>query len=161
MTEFSFEGVSAMLALQQLVSNYWNELDSNAARNITDFYAEDCRFSAGTIHDSTGRAGVRKFYDERAHLVRDEKGGIRTTRHTSTNLRISLHEADRATLDFVLINYSGAGAPPIGGFEGPTMVSDVRMECRREGREWRIVSFRGTPIFVGDEPFTQKVLARK
>ena len=33
--------------LQQMIAGYWRELDLNGARDITDFYVEDCRFVAG------------------------------------------------------------------------------------------------------------------
>jgi ketosteroid isomerase-like protein len=156
------DNLLAVVQLQQMVADYWHELDGREARNITDFYAEDCTFRAGANYHYTGRAGVRKFYDDRAVFVRDEKDGARTTRHTFVNLRVTVEDANNASLDFVLVNYSGGGNPPITGFEGPTMVSDVSWVCRRDaGGAWRITHFRGVPQFVSDEPFSVKVLSKK
>jgi hypothetical protein len=150
----------AAMELQQLVSEYWDELDSNQARNVTNFYTEDCTFTAGQNYAAQGRAGVRKFYDERAKIVAQEKDGQRTTRHTFTNFRASFADADRARVDFVMINYSGAGTAPIV-FSGPSMVSDVAFECRRDAQgAWKIAAFIGAPMFVTNEPFAEKFLAK-
>jgi ketosteroid isomerase-like protein len=151
----------AAMELQQLVSEYWGELDSNQARNVTDFYLEDCSFTAGTTYSGKGRAGVRKFYDERAKFVSEEKDGIRTTRHTYANFKVAFENDNSARVDFVMINYSGSGAPPIAGFTGPSMVSDVTFECRRDAQgQWKIAAFMGTPMFVTQEGFAEKFLAK-
>jgi ketosteroid isomerase-like protein len=153
--------IAARLELQQLVTDYWRELDHNGARNITDFYAEDCTFVAGVNYSLSGRAGVRQFYDARAELVQGEKDGVRTTRHTYTNLSIRLESEDKARVELVTINYSGGGHPPVTDFTGPTMVADVALDCRREpDGAWRIVRFAGAPLFVGAEPFTRKVVMK-
>lgn len=155
------ESVSAILELQQLVSDYWHELDSNEARNVTDFYTDDCSYIAGASFNLKGRAGVRKFYDDRARHVATEKDGIRNTRHLAANVRISLKGKNRAAVDFVMVNYSGAGKPPVRDFTGPSMVSDVYWECVREtDGKWRLESFRGEPMFIGNEGFIGKVLGK-
>ena len=155
------ERIAATLELQQFVADYWHELDANCAQRITEFYVDDCTFVAGANYSYSGHAGVRKFYDDRAELVRDEIDGVRTTRHTAVNLRIAFRSPGTARLEFVLVNYSGAGCTPVQGFEGPTMVCDVILDCRRDNDGgWRIVNFRGIPLFVGSEPFSRKVLAK-
>ena len=155
------ESVSATLELQQLISDYWHELDSNGARNVTDYYTEDCSFIAGAAFNLKGRAGVRQFYDDRAKHVATEKDGIRNTRHLAANVRISLTGRNSAIVEFVMVNYSGAGAPPVKDFTGPSMVSDVYWDCRREADgKWRLVTFRGEPQFIGGENFIGKVLGK-
>src|SRR5206468_3859014 len=100
---------------------------------------------AGDNYSAMGRAGVRKFYDERAKIVAEEKGGQRTTRHTVANFKAKFESDSRARVDFVMINYSGAGAAPII-FSGPSMVSDITLECRRDAQgAWKIASFKGAP----------------
>ena len=149
----------AAMELQQLVSEYWDELDSNQARNVTDFYTEDCTFAAGGNFSGKGRDGVRKFYDERARVVAQEKDG-RLTRHTFANFKVKFESDSQARVDFVMINYSGSGAAPIM-FSGPSMVSDITFECRRDGQgDWKIAVFKGTPMFVTNEPFAEKFLAK-
>ena len=155
------ESVSATLELQQLISDYWHELDSNGARNVTDDYTEDCEDVAGASFNLKGRAGVRQFYDERAKHVATEKDGIRNTRHLAANVRIALKGKDRASVEFVMVNYSGAGKPPVTDFTGPSMVADVFWECVREADgKWRLASFRGAPLFIGNEGFIGKVLGK-
>jgi ketosteroid isomerase-like protein len=150
---------SAAMELQQLVSEYWDELDSNQAQNVTDFYLEDCIFTAGQNYSGKGRAGVRKFYDERARNVAQEKDG-RLTRHTFANFKVKFASDNEARVDFVMINYSGSGAAPIV-FAGPSMVSDITFECRRDAQgEWKIAAFKGQPMFVTNEPFAEKFLAK-
>jgi ketosteroid isomerase-like protein len=148
--------VTAIIDLQQFVAEYWNELDANEARNMADFYVEDC-----TYNGSPGREAVRKFYDERARMLREEKGGTRTVRHTFTNLRVRVDAPDRASLSFILINFAGAGKPPITDLTGPALISDMAWTCRREASgQWRIVTFGGQLLFVGNESFTNKVIAK-
>jgi ketosteroid isomerase-like protein len=149
----------SVLELQLLLANYWNELDGNGARNIESFYVEDCIFTAGAHYEFKGRAGVRKFYDDREKVVAEEKDGIRNCRHTSTNVRISLEGKDKARIDFVMINYSGGGKLPVHHFKGPSMVADITWKCRREADgEWRLESFVGRPVFIGDESFISKMI---
>jgi ketosteroid isomerase-like protein len=153
--------LAATIELQQMIARYWRELDLNEARNITDFYVEDCAFVAGAHYAYTGRAGVRAFYDARAEVVRGEKDGARTTRHTYTNLLVSAEGRDHARVSFVVTNHSGGGRPPVTDYTGPTMVADVTMDCRREpDGEWRIARFTGEPLFIGAEPFTRKVVMK-
>ena len=153
------DSVTATLELQRLVGDYWHELDSNGARNVTDFYTEDCSFVAGATFNLKGRAGVRQFYDDRAKHVATEKDGIRITRHLAANVRIALQDKDHARVEFVMVNYSGAGKAPVKDFSGPSMVSDVYWDCRREADgQWRLVVFSGEPQFIGGENFISKVL---
>lgn len=150
----------AAIELQQFVTEYWAELDSNRARAMADFYLDDCSFSAGRSYSGNGKEGVRKFYEERAKLVAGEKDGIRTTRHVYANFGVSFEVDGTALVQFVLTNYSGGGNPPITAFAGPSMVAEVTLKCRRGAQgDWKIASFRGTPLFIANEDFTQKFLS--
>ena len=108
-----YRSADAILNLQQLVADYWNELDYRGGGKMHSFYTDDCSFVAGEHYSLAGSEGVKSFYDNRAALVASEFGGTRTTRHTYTNLSISLPAPDQAELSMVCINYSGAGAPPL------------------------------------------------
>lgn len=153
-----FDPLAAM-ELQQFVSEYWNELDCNQARSILDFYHEDCSFRAGEYYSGEGRDAVRTFYRSRAGFVAEEKDGVRTSRHTFTNFRVSFADDGSAHVEFAMINYSGAGNPPIRDFAGPSMVTDVALDCRRDADgNWKISSFRGTPLFMAPEDFAQRFL---
>ena len=75
------------------------------------------------------------------------------------NVRIALQDKDHARVEFVMVNYSGAGKAPVKDFSGPSMVSDVYWDCRREADgQWRLVVFSGEPQFIGGENFISKVL---
>jgi hypothetical protein len=158
MRRFTPEQAAAALEIEQFVSAYWHEIDVNGGRNIDDFWFDDGHFTAGTVVDIKGLDGIRKFYADRVELIEKESGGARTSRHTSTNTRCAFEGADRVSLDMTVLNYSGAGSPPIAG-AAPTMVADARMELRRDrAGEWRLMAFHGRSIFVGGDPFQNKRL---
>lgn len=149
----------AAIELLQLVSEYWYELDANKARNMPGFYHEDCSFRAGDFYSGTGKAAVSKFYRTRSKLVAEEKEGVRTTRHTYSNFKVTFADDGSADVVFVLTNYSGGGNPPITDFTGPSMVTDVALRCRRDDEgQWKIASFHGTPLFMVQEEFAEKFL---
>ncbi len=161
MRKFNQGEAIAALELHQLVAEWGHELDSNSGLNITEYYTEDCDYLlAGQVHH--GHAAVRKFYQDRAERVRvQQTDGVRTQRHTITNLRITFQDADHATLNFLITNYSGPGKPPVRNLVGPTVVADCRFECRREADGlWRIALFDSAALFVGNDPFLNAAVVR-
>jgi hypothetical protein len=143
--------------LQQFLAEFWDELDKGGLE-ITRFYFSDGVFVAGD-KTFTGHADIQSFYVDRAERVRtQQEGGVRTARHTFVNLRISLDDNDRATLNFMNITYAGAGSPPVQGLGGPSGISDCRMICERDtdGR-WRLRLFAGAAIFLGNDSFVNKI----
>jgi hypothetical protein len=63
---------------------------------------------------------------------------------------------------YLVANYAADGAPPITGTGGPSLVSRLEADCVREADGmWRFKSVRGTPLFIGDEPYTVSVLIDK
>jgi hypothetical protein len=82
-----------------------------------------------------------------------------TSRHGFANFRVSFSQPGRATVHFLFINFSGAGSPPIANGSTPTIVSDARFECcRSTDGQWRIQSFHGAPIFIGNDPLVNKMV---
>lgn len=148
---------ATMRELEQMMVGYWREVDFNGAADAVGFFTEDVVGAFGAIA-FTGHDGVREYYAARAAKIEAEQG-VRTTRHVYHNLHVVLDAADRATLEFLVLTYGGAGTPPILGGTMPVAISDTRMECRREadGR-WRIHGFYGTPVFVGTESFARTSL---
>src|SRR5438067_10896444 len=107
MARFTPEQAAAGFELEQFVSAYFYELDVNGGRNVGDFWFEDGVFTAGTAVDIKGLTGIKKFYADRNELVKTEQaGGVRTSRHTSMNNRITFDGAERATLKLTANNYS-------------------------------------------------------
>lgn len=161
MSKFTPETAAAALELQQLVADWCNELDVNGGLNCTDFFTEDCIVEAGRI-SYKGHAAMRKFYQDRAdRVLAEQKGGIRTARHVALNPRYSFQGNDRATIRFLVMNFSGEGPPPLFDATLPTIVSDSRFECRRIANgEWRVAEFHSAPVFVGSDPFLNKAVVK-
>jgi hypothetical protein len=160
MRRLSPEEVGATVELQQLIAHYWEELDGNLGRNVEAFWHEDGVFTAGSQVDCRGVAAIKKFYaDRNERVLSDEKDGVRTSRHTSTDMRVTFHGTERATLNLRVINYSAGGKPPIMGAAAPSIVSDLQIEVRRDAAgEWRMSEFHGRPVFVGGDPFQNQTL---
>lgn len=150
---------SDALALQQLISEYCYELDLTGGINAFRFFTTDGRLEVGTMA-FTGHGEMKGFYRGFLEQVREsEPMGKRTTRHVFTNLRIDYVDADVAVVDFIVMNFSSGGVPPILGATSPTVISDARCKCRRSADgSWLIAEFTGAPIFLGDDPLQQKAL---
>lgn len=142
--------------LSQFLGDFFKELDRDGEK-VTDFYTPDGVFSVGG-RAFEGHDGIRGFYADRLERVREQGGGVRTSRHTFVNLRIAASRADRATLEFISLTYAGDGPPPIGGSPGPSVVSDCRLECLRgPSGKWLIERFEGDAIFIGGDPLMNRM----
>jgi len=161
MRKFDQETAVIAIELQQIVAEFAHDLDFNDCRGIADFYAEDGTFAVGD-YTHKGRAAIRKFYADRNERVRAQhKDGIRVSAHTFVNMRVTAEDKNNATVSFTNVNYAGEGHPPVRGTISPAMVTDCRMVFRREPDGiWRITSFSGKPLFVGDDPFTKASLLK-
>ena len=162
MPRFNNETGLAAFELQQLILDWGHDLDINGGLNVADLCTEDCNYLIGG-NSHRGRAGVTKFYSDRAERIRtQQRDGVRTQRHTITNLRVSLQGKDHATVAFMVVNYSAEGKAPALNLVGPTIVADSRMECRRDADgEWRIALFDSKPVFVGNDPFLNASVVKK
>lgn len=161
MRKFDPETAAIALQLQQIVAEFAHDLDFNECRGIADFYAEDGVFAVGD-YTYRGRAAIAKFYSDRSERVRTQhKDGIRVSAHTFVNLHIDIADQNNATVCFTNVNYAGEGQPPVRGTITPAMVTDCRMVFHREKDDvWKITSFSGQPLFVGDDPFTKASLLK-
>lgn len=159
MRTFNQEAVIAAFELQQLVADYCHLLDCNDGVGAAEFFTEDCLVEAGLV-SYRGRAAMKKFYSELAQRVSSEqKDGVWTSRHGFTNFRVAFAAADRATVNFLFVNFSAVGRAPLLNATKPSVISDARLECRRDARgQWRIFELRGAPIFVGDDPHLNKTV---
>lgn len=158
MTSLSqIEHAVSTLDLQHLVADYCHELDTTAGLEATRLLTKDCCFDLGQMQ-LRGHEEIQRFYEDFAAKVQ-ASAAVRTTRHVATNMRITVEDASRAQIDFVVLNFSGSGTPPLATGTVPTIVSDAHFECLREadGR-WRIARFTGGPVFVGDDPLQNQAL---
>jgi hypothetical protein len=157
MRTFNSETAIAAIELEQLVADYCHTLDCGGGVAGIEFFTEDCVVEVGNI-SYRGHAAMRKFYSGLAQDIQTD-GTAWTSRHGFTNFRVSFPEANRATVNFLFINFSGAGSPPIVNGSTPTIVSDARFECcRRPDGQWRIQSFHGAPIFIGNDPLVNRMV---
>ncbi len=148
MRKFTAEQAVVGFELEQLVSGYWLEVDANDAANITDFFTEDCKYRGGTTLNFAGRAGVAKFYEN----VKATRDPARVVRHTVVNIHVDVHDNNNGTVNYMIVTYAKSGTPPIQGLTGPSQVTDVRLQCRREPDGiFRILDFFGNAIFIGGE----------
>ncbi len=162
MPKFDQEKAISAIELQQLIADWGYELDMNGGLNISGLCTEDCNYLVGGV-SYRGHAAVNKFYADRGERVRaQQKDGIRTQRHTITNLRVSFEDKNRATGNFILVNYSAEGKAPVFNLVGPTILADCRMEFRREtDGEWLIALFDSAPTFIGNDPFLNAAVVKK
>jgi ketosteroid isomerase-like protein len=162
MRKFNSDTAVIAVELQQMISEFAHEIDTNDGRGITDFYIEDGVFAVGDF-TRTGHAEIRKFYADGAERARARsKDGVRVRRHTYVNHRVEVQDKDNATIHFINVHYAGEGKPPLMGAISPAMVTECRMVCRRcEDGLWRIVVFDGMPMFVGDnDPVSRAALLK-
>jgi len=148
--KFDPETAVAAMELEQIVADYWQEIDDNGGCGAADFFTEDCVVQLGSS-SFKGHAGVTKYYADRLEKIRvTQKDGVRTTRHSFSNLRMSFENNNRATLRFLIIGYAAAGSAPVANATVPAGVSDMRFECRRDPEgHWMICEFYGSAVFVG------------
>lgn len=161
MPRFDSETAVAAMELHQLIAEWAYELDGNGGLTMPRLCTEDCVYLVGGV-TYRGHAAVQKFYADRGERVRtQQKDGVRTQRHTVTNLRVAILGAAQAEVKFLLVNYSKEGKAPALDLVGPTIIADCHMEFHREADgEWRIALFDSTPIFIGNDPFLNASVVR-
>ncbi len=159
MPRFDPKAALDALELQQLVTEWCRELDDNHGLDATRFFTKDCVVEAGLI-SYRGHEAMRAFYQGVAEFARaTPERGIRTTRHTYTNFGISFTDRDSATVTFLSFTHSGYGDLPVAEATVPAMMSDVRFDCRRDGKgDWRVAQFHASPIFLGSDPYLNRLL---
>ena len=161
MQKFTPETAAIALQVQQLVAEFAHEIDTNNGLDIADFYAEDGVFFVGDT-EYKGHAAITKFYADRlTRIPSQHKDGIRVGCHTFLNLRSEIKDRESASVFFTNVSYAGEGHPPVRATITPAMITRCRMDFRLEGDgQWRITAFTGTPLFVGDDPFTRAQLLK-
>jgi hypothetical protein len=150
---FTAQQVVVAFEIEHFVTEYWYEIDVNGGKNVQDFWFDDGHFTAGTAVDLHGATSIVEFYEERRELVAKGPGGVRTSRHVSTNTRYTFEGLDEVSLSTTIVNFSGAGRPPLAG-SSPTIVGDGYMLVRRDANgKWRLKRFKAEMIFIGSDPF--------
>lgn len=148
MAKFTQGEAAAVLAVQQVINEWGDELDQHDGLKMieADVLTEDCRYFVGGEWRE-GRAAAAQFYvDRKARL--EAAGGAPVMRHLITNYRVTFTAPDHATVGYLLLFFAKVGDPPFVGYCDPLAVADVRMECRLEADgHWRISRFDSGQIF--------------
>lgn len=156
MRKFDQDQAIAAIELQQMVSDYFLILDSEGGGAALGFFTEDVVVNIGAIN-YTGHSGMKKFYEGVARA--GTAGGVRTVRHGFISFRVVFPEKNHASVSFLNVSWAGPGKPPLMNATLPSIVTDVRMECRREADgQWKVFNYSGSPIFVGNDPQMKKLV---
>jgi hypothetical protein len=160
MRKFTLDEMLTAYQLEQLLYDFTEELDLGGSKDAGRFYTEDGAFitGAGPIQ---GRAAIQAFYDRRnENVVKYQKDGQRTGRHTFLNVRCHIHDADNATLKFTNVNYAREGGAPAQGLQGPSAVADCEMKCERQGDgNWLFSEFKPSQALLGEDDFMKLMLS--
>lgn len=161
MPRFDKDSAVSALEIQQLINEWSNELDIHGGANVAGLCTPDCDYYVGG-NLFKGSDPINAFYAARnVRVAEQQKDGIRTQRHSISNIRVYFTDADHAKGEFTLVNYSHEGKPPVP-LNGPTIVADVRMEfARGSDQEWRISLFDSVPLFIGNDPFLNANVVKK
>jgi hypothetical protein len=136
------------LEIDQLLTDFWYEVDHNWGANAPDYYTEDGVFTTSGGKPRVGREAIRAFYTSR----RDR--GARIARHVVTNLRVTAIDATTARADWILLLHAADGEPVLES-EPPILIADVVDECVKcPDGQWRFRSRVITALFKGARPTT-------
>lgn len=160
MRRFTGEQMRIAFELEQMLYDYIEELDLNCSKDAGRFYAHDGAFvtPGGSF---VGPAAIQAFYDKRnENVVKHQKHGQRTGRHTFLNVRCHIHDDDNATLLFTNVNYAAEGPAPASGLKGPSAVADCSMKYRRQADgNWLFTEFKPSQALLGEDDFMKLMLS--
>ncbi|MGZ5829192.1 MAG: nuclear transport factor 2 family protein [Xanthobacteraceae bacterium] len=133
--------------IEDLLIDYWNDVDTNWGKNAHEYYTEDGRFST-SIKTRVGQAAIKDFYASR------ENRGERIARHLINNNRITIHDKNKVSSIWVLSLFAADGVAVLPS-KPAIMMADVHDEVVRgpDGR-WRYASRIIKPLFRDDTPTT-------
>ncbi|MEQ1406857.1 nuclear transport factor 2 family protein [Neorhizobium sp. Rsf11] len=138
--------VAAKAEVLSLVTEYWNEVDTNWGARAHMMFAEDGVFGSGPSA-FVGREQIKAFYDWRRGR------GDRVARHLINNPMVSIESADRATIKYIMTIYAVDGVPVLP-VNAPNSISEVLEVLVRGAEGWKIRSKTFTHLFKGNEPTT-------
>jgi hypothetical protein len=131
-------------ALNQLMANYWAEVDENGGREAHDFYVADGLYAIGN-NRFEGRETIEAFY------ARRQRGTV-VTRHLLSNLRAFGDDERQARMLGMMSLYRADGKSPFQGARPPAMIADFEARCvLGSDRRWRFQSHVLRPFIVGND----------
>lgn len=130
-----------------LVTEYWNDVDTNWGARAHTMFTEDGVFGSGESA-YTGRQQIKAFYDWRVSR------GDRVARHLINNPIVTIDGPDRATIRYIMTIYAVDGVPVLS-VRAPNSISDVVEVLVRDPQgNWKIRSKTFTALFKGEAPTT-------
>ena len=131
-------------ALEDLNNDFCHHLDQGEIEALVDLFCEDAVYSHGS-RLSRGREEIRNLFRRRNH------GGVRTSRHLQTGLRLQWLSHELATGTSVCLTFAANGPSPIP-WATPYLVADFtdRYRLCRDGR-WRIEKRHIERIFTAPD----------
>ncbi len=135
------------LELERLNHEFAYRVDFGPQETTADLFLED-GWLAMSDKRSVGRLAIRKAYKNRAAR------GVRTARHISTNLRLTMSDDGEVHGRSIMTIFAEDGPPPHPAV--PLVVVDVEDVYVRENGRWLFRSRRFTEIFA--DPSRKPVL---
>jgi hypothetical protein len=135
--------------INQLMIDYWADVDNNGGRQAHEFYLPDALYAVGT-NVFEGEENIRAFYDRR------RQRGNTATRHLISNLQVFRDDTWHARAVGIMSLYRAEGHPPIEEVRPLAMIADFEARCvLGDDQLWRLQSHVVRPIFIGtDRPFS-------
>jgi hypothetical protein len=130
------------VALHDLVNEFAYLVDFGPTETIADLFTEDGWYGWRGKR-SAGREAIRESYRQRAAR------GVRTARHLTTNLRLSMVSDDEAQGQSIWLLFAEDGPPPHPAV--PLLVCDVHDVYVREGGRWLFRSRQLEDVFVAPD----------
>ena len=131
-------------ALNELLADYWADVDQNEGRQAHEFYLPDGLYAIGN-NRFEGKEKIEAFYTRR-------RSGTIMTRHLISNLRVWGDDGPRARMVGIMILYRAEGRSAFQGARPPSMIADFEAQCVRiDGGLWRFQSHILRPFIVGSD----------
>jgi hypothetical protein len=143
-TMFDADDVVLWHQLNQLMSDYWADVDHNGGLEAHEFYLPDGLYAIAN-NRFEGRAKIEAFYARR-------RFGVTSTRHVLSNLRTFRDDPWHARALGLMSLYRATGDSPFQGARPPAMIADFEARCAlSEGQRWRFETHVLQPFIVGSD----------
>jgi hypothetical protein len=148
MAELRSEDTVLLLTLQSRVSEYWarvDRLEGATTDSFGSFFADGAILALGSMRID-GKPAISEFFEnrERQDIERE-----RTTRHLTSNFRLTVETPARATLRTTIVVYAGFGKWPLPS-EAPSGLGDFTFDCVKDtDGAWRFATIRANSVFAG------------
>src|SRR6478609_6877365 len=131
------------VAIEQLVVEYSYLLDHHRATELAALFTPDGIFDNPSLKlHAVGREAIGAYYAQRA-------AEPRTTRHITTNLRITFDTPDRAQGTRTILYYRGDGAGPVFPAKPGSVGEYSEIYQRGADGHWRFASRVSRIVFSG------------